>query len=93
MKLYGMKIGKVLLKEWILRTEFWANTYMKKMIMKLPFNETIKTDKPHEKGLIIKDFPNYSQIILMKIQWSKVFHQQALHQFTSCQQKKNITSL
>ena len=51
-----MNIGKVSLKEWILRTEIWANPYMTKMVMKFPpcieknFSKIKKIDKRHEKG-------------------------------------------
>ena len=44
-------------------------------------SEIIKIYKPHKKGLII-NFSNYLQISLPKIQWSKVIHQQTLHQYT-----------
>ena len=52
-----MNIGKVFLKEWILRTGFLANTNMTKMVMKFPpyveknLSGIIKIDKPYEKGL------------------------------------------
>ena len=42
------------LKEWILSTKFWANTYMTKIVMKFPpyiekiLSEIIKFDKPHD---------------------------------------------
>ena len=83
---------------WILRSKFWANTYMTKMAIKLPqyvknnLFEIIKIDKPHKKGRIIKNFSNYLQIFMLKIQRLKVFQQQVLHQYTCCQHK-NITSL
>ena len=47
-----MYIGKVSLKEWILKTEFWANVYMANTAMKFPsydeedLNKIIKIDKP-----------------------------------------------
>ena len=52
-----MFIGKVSLKEWILRTEFWANADMTNTVMKFPpyiekdISKIIKIDKPYEKGM------------------------------------------
>ena len=65
-----MNIGKVSLKEWILRAEFWANTYMTKIAMKIsPFNEKslseiIKIDKPHEKGFVVTLFKLFTNIFI-----------------------------
>ena len=65
-----MNVGKVSLKEWILRTKFWVNTYMTKMLMKFPpcivkiLREILKIAKPHEKSLIITLFKLLKDILI-----------------------------
>ena len=55
---YGMNIEKVSLKEWILRTKFWANTYMTKMLLKFPpYIE--KKFKWYYKNWFLKNFKLY----------------------------------
>ena len=75
-----MNIIKVSLKEWILRTKFWANIYMTKMVMKFPpcieknLSEIIKIDKPHEKGPIITIFKLFTDIFTQNssMYWEKL---------------------